>query len=492
MLIRRHFYSLIRSLTMKKFDLVIIGGGVGGLVSASGAAQLGARVALVDSVSLGGDCLRTGCVPTKRLIYSAKVASLMKRAAEFGLEGEPLRVNFQKVMQGMRDIQAEIGKNDDPERFRKMGVEVMFGQGQFIDPHTFEVNGERLHGRKFIIATGSRPVILPIPGLKESGVLTNETALTLERLPQSIAILGAGPIGIEFAQVFSRLGSKVTVIEKMGQILPREDKELSDALSGILVAEGIKIDVCTEIKEVRRDGKKKSISAGCPTGDKAYEVDEIMIAIGRAPNVEGLGLEAAGVEYDGKKGIKVDAALRTSQRHIYACGDVVGHYAFTHVAEYHAGIALSNALFPFMKRKVDYRVVPWTTFSDPELARVGLTENEAKEKYGANAVHTYRFHFKDVDRAVIEGEGHGLIKLICDKKSRLLGAHILGPYSGELIHEYALAMKENLPITRISRNMHVYPTVSQSVKRAADQYYKERLFTGWFPRFARWLIRLGS
>jgi pyruvate/2-oxoglutarate dehydrogenase complex dihydrolipoamide dehydrogenase (E3) component len=392
----------------------------------------------------------------------------------------------------MRDVQAEIGKNDDPERFRKMGVEVMFGHGRFIDPHTFELNGTRLHGRKFLIATGSGPVMLPIPGLKESGAITNETALKLEGLPQSIAILGAGPIGIEFAQVFSRLGSKVTIIEKMGQILPREDKELSDELFKILVAEGIKIDVCTEIKEVKLNGKKRSINARCVTGDKAYEADEIMVAIGRAPNVEGLGLEAAGVVYDSRKGIKVDAALRTSQKHIYACGDVIGQYAFTHVAEYHAGIVLSNALFPFLKRKVDYRVVPWITFSDPELARVGLTEDEAKEKYGAKAVHTYRFYFKDVDRAVIEGEGHGLIKLVCDKKSRLLGAHILGPYAGELIHEYAIAMKENLPITSISRCIHAYPAVSQAVKRAADQYYKERLFTGWFPRFAKWLIRLGS
>ncbi|MEK6758213.1 MAG: mercuric reductase [Deltaproteobacteria bacterium] len=477
---------------MKKFDLVIIGGGVAGLVSASGAAQLGARVALVDSVSLGGDCLRSGCVPTKRLVYSARVASLMRRAGEFGLEGEPLKVNFQKVMQGMRDVRAEIGKNDDPERFRKMGVDVAFGQGQFIDPHTFEVNGERLWGRKFIIATGSRPVILPIPGLKESGALTNETALELDRLPGSIAILGAGPIGMEFAQVFSRLGSKVTVIEKMGQILSREDKELSDELFKILSAEGIRIDVCTEVKEVRRDGELKSLSAHCPTGDKTYEADEVMIAIGRAPNVECLNLEAAGVEYDGRKGIKADETLRTSQKHIYACGDVVGHYAFTHVAEYHAGIAISNALFPLIKRKVDYRVVPWTTFTDPELARAGLTEDEAKEKYGSKEVHVYRFQFKDVDRAVIEGEGHGLIKLVCDSKARILGAHILGPHAGELIHEYVLAIRENLPVTKISRAIHVYPTDSQGVKRAADQYYKEKLFTGWFPKLAKWLIRRGA
>lgn len=476
---------------MKEFDLVIIGGGVAGLVSASGAAQLGARVALIEKESLGGDCLRYGCVPTKRLLYSAKVASLVRRAGEFGIEGGDVKVDFYRVMEGMREVQRKIGENDDPGRFRKMGVEVIFGEGRFLDPRTFEINGEKLSGRRFIIATGSAPVMLPIPGLKESGALTNETALKLGRLPQTMAILGAGPIGIEFAQVFSRLGSKVTVIEKAGQILPREDRELSDILQKILEAEGIKIEVCTEIKDVKGGGNKKALFARCPTGEKVYYADEIMMAIGRSPNVDGLNLEAAGVEYDKRKGIKADKTLRTSQKHIYACGDVTGQYAFTHVAEYHAGIALSNALFPIIKRKVDYRVVPWTTFADPELARVGLTEDEAKGKYGEGSIRVYRHHFKDVDRAVIEGEGHGIIKLVCGRKSRILGAHILGPYGGELIHEYVLAMRENIPVTRISRTIHVYPTVAQALKRAADQYYKEKLFSGWFPKLARFLIRKG-
>lgn len=476
---------------MRKFDLVIIGGGVAGLVSASGSARLGARVALVERLSLGGDCLRTGCVPTKRLVRSAGVAHLAGRAGEFGVEIEGLRVDFGKVMRSMKEVRSVIARNDDPSRFRDMGVEVVIGNGQFVDPHTFEVGGERLIGRKFIIATGSRPVILPIPGLKESGALTNETALELEDLPASIVILGAGPIGMEFAQVFARLGSKVTVIEKAGQILPREDKELADELSRIVVDEGVKIVTCTEVKDVRREGGAKVLRASCPTGDKTFEADEVMIAIGRSPNVEGLGLEAAGVAYDGRKGIGTDGALRTSQKHIYACGDVAGKYAFTSVAEYHAGIAVANALFPFVKRKVDYRVVPWTTFTDPELARAGLTEDEAKEKHGSG-VKVYRFHFKDVDRAVIDGEGRGLIKLVCDGRARILGAHILGPHAGELIHEYALAMRENLPLTKISRAMHVYPTDSQGVKRAADQYYTEKLFAGWFPKLARWLIRRGA
>lgn len=475
---------------MDKFDIVIIGGGVGGLVTASGAAQLGARVALVDKTDLGGDCLHHGCVPTKRLVHSAKIASLSRRFDEFGLEGESPRVNFSKVMENMRRVQDKIAINDDPDRFRKMGVEVIFGSGQFIDSHTFEVNGKRISGRRFLIATGSSPVVLPIPGLKDINPLTNVTALELNELPESIAILGAGPIGMEFAQVFLRLGSKVTVIEKMGQILPREDKELSDTLEEILTEEGIQIATCTEVKEVKSEGDKKIIEAICPTGNKTFKVDQIMIAIGRSPNVKGLNLEAAGVKYEERSGIKVDETMRTNVKHIFACGDVAGPYAFTHVAEYQAGIVISNSLFPFMKRKVDYRVIPWVTYTDPELGRVGLTEAEAKEKYGASNISVFRFKFSEVDRSIIEGEGHGLIKIVVNKKKRILGAHLLGPHSGELLHEFVLAMKENLPITSISQTIHVYPTTSQAVKRVCDQYYKEKLFTGSFPKIAKTIINL--
>ncbi len=474
---------------MKRFDLVIIGGGVAGLVSASGAARLGARVALIERESLGGDCLRTGCVPTKRLIRSARMASLMRRAAEFGIEGE-FKVDFLAVMEKMRRVQSEIGRNDDPERFRRMGVELMFGRGRFSGRDTFEINGESLKGRRFIIATGSSPAPLPIPGLNEAGSLTNESALRLKELPRTLAIIGGGPIGVEFAQVFARLGSSVTVIEKGGQLLSREDAEVSEMLKGMLEAEGIGIEVSTGIKDIALSGTLKSIYARGPRGDRVFEAEEVMTAAGRSPNVGGLDLEVAGVAYDGKRGIKVDRTLRTSNRNIYACGDCVGQYAFTHVAEYQAGIALGNALFPFLKRKVDYRVVPWTTFTDPELARVGLTEREARERYGKR-VRVYRYFFKDVDRANIEGEGKGVIKLVCEGRG-IVGAHILGPGGGELIHEYVLAMKKNIPITEISKTIHVYPTLAQGLKRASDEYYRERLFGGWFPRLAGWIIRRGG
>lgn len=481
---------------MKTYDFVIIGGGVGGLVAASGASQLGARVALVDkTLQLGGDCLNYGCVPTKRLVASAKVASILKRSGEFGVRSSGVEVDFAAVMESMRSVQKKIGENDDPERFRKMGVDVHVGAGRFTGPSTFEVEGEGIRGRKFLIATGSRPVFLPIPGIEESGTLTNETALELTRLPSTIAIMGAGPVGVEYAQVFARLGSKVTLLEKKGQILPREDAEMAGALHDILTAEGIEIVTCTEFKDVKSGSGGKSVTARCPMGDSSHDMDfeaeEVMLAIGRGPNVADLGLDAAGVEYDERRGIKVDSTLRTANKRIYACGDVIGHYAFTHMAEYQAGIVISNALFPFVNRKVDYGAVPWTTFTDPELARVGLTEAEATEKLG-DKVHVYRHYFRDTDRAVIEGEGKGLIKLVCDHKARLLGAHILGPGAGELLGEYVLAMQNGLPITKISRTIHTYPTVSQAVKRAADRYYAEKLFGGWFAKLARWLIRRGG
>ncbi len=476
---------------MERYDLVIIGGGVGGLVSASGAVQLGARVALVEKAgSLGGDCLHYGCVPTKRLVHSAKVASMARRAGEFGVRTGNITVDFPAVMDAMRGVQERIASNDDPGRFRKMGVEVIFGSGAFEDDHVFNVEGRRLYGRKFIIATGSSPAVLPIPGLNETGVLTNITALALETLPESIIILGAGPIGVEFAEVFSRLGSRVTILEKKGQILPREDRELSESLHAILAEEGIRIVTCRGFKEIKSNGKMKRVVATIGDREKTFEAEEIMSAIGRSPNVGGLGLEAAGVEYEKRKGIKTDQTMKTTQGHIYACGDVTGPYKFTHMAEYQAGLVVSNALFPLVKRKADYRVVPWVTFSDPELARVGLTEDEAREKH--EKISVFRQPFAAVDRAVIEGEGKGLIKIVVDKKKQILGAHVLGPGAGELIHEYILAMKAKVPITTISGTIHVYPTVAQGLKRACDQYYREKLFSGWFPKFSRWLIRRGG
>ncbi|MDP2681493.1 MAG: dihydrolipoyl dehydrogenase [Deltaproteobacteria bacterium] len=471
---------------MEEFDLTIIGGGVGGLVAASGASQFGAKVALVEKENLGGDCLHYGCVPTKTLVHSARLISLMRRATEFGLNPVTVDFEFKKIMEHMREVQKKVGEHDDPKRFEKMGIKLFFGKGGFKDTRTFEVNGTNIKSRKFLIATGSRPVKLPIPGLDKVDSLDNIKILAINHLPESILIMGAGPIGMEFAQVFSRFGSKVTVIEKAGQILPREEKELSDRLEGILKREGMEIITCVETKRVEQSGNKRIVVAECSGKEKRFEADELLVAIGRAPNIEGMNLEKIGVKTT-SKGIVVNDTMKTTVSNIWACGDVTGMFPFTHMAEYEAGIVIGNALFPFVNRKMDKTVVPWTTFTDPELARVGLTEDEARKEYGD--IRVYRYPFSEHDRAIIDGETEGMIKLICDKKGKILGAHILGKGAGDLLNEYTFAMKNGLPVQKISQTVHVYPTMGQVVKRGADQYYKERLFSGWFPKVARFLMK---
>lgn len=474
---------------MRDFDLTVIGGGAGGLNVASGAVQLGARVALIEKKKLGGDCLYYGCVPTKALIQSAKIASFMKRSKEFGLNETNISFDFKNIMNHMRGVISKVGVHDDPNRFEDMGVQVFFGDGKFVDPHTFEFDGKKITSKKFVISTGSRAVAIPVKGLENIKYLTSESALELDYLPKSIIILGAGPIGLEFAQVFARFGTKVTVLEKMGQILPREDKEVSDILEAILKEEGIAIHTCVDVDHVKQNGDQKGIEvvAVCSGQKKAFQADEFMIAIGRAPNLEGLNLEAAGVKVE-KRVIVVNRSLRTTARNIWACGDVTGQYLFTHVAEYQAGLVVVNALIPFMKRKANYRVVPWVTYTDPELGRVGLTEYEARQRY--KHVKVYRYDIKELDRAVIEGEDRGMIKIVCTKKGEILGAHVLAHRGGEIVHEFVLAMQNNLGVKGITNTIHVYPTLSQAIRRTTNKYYAEKIFSGWIPKVTKKLIRI--
>jgi Pyruvate/2-oxoglutarate dehydrogenase complex, dihydrolipoamide dehydrogenase (E3) component, and related enzymes len=471
---------------MKDFDLTVIGGGAGGLNVASGAVQLGARVALVERNKLGGDCLYYGCVPTKALVRSAKVASLIKRSKEYGLNDTDISFDFKNIMTHMREVISKIGVHDDPKRFEAMGIKVFFGDGRFIDRHTFKIGDHTITSKKFVIATGSRAVVLPIKGLDNIKYLTSESALELDYLPKSIIILGAGPIGMEFAQVFARFGTKVTIIEKVGQILPREDKEVTDILESILKEEGIEIHTCLSVDHVRQEGDLKVMVAECHGQKETFQADELMLAIGRAPNLEGLGLDAVGVKVE-HRAIVVNNTMRTTARNIWACGDVTGKYLFTHIAEYQAGLVVANALIPFMKRKVDYHAVPWVTYTDPELGRVGLTEEEARQKY--KNVKVYRFDMKDLDRAVIEGEDKGIIKIVCTKKGKILGAHVLAPQGGELLHEFAMAMQNNLGVGSITKTIHVYPTLSQAVRRTTNMYYAEKIFSGWIPKVTKKLIR---
>ena len=470
------------------YDLVVIGGGAAGLVVTGAAAQLGLKVVLVEkSGKLGGDCTHYGCVPSKTLIHSAKVASLIRRAPEFGLESTDLRFDFARVTAHVHDVIAYFEtEHDNPERFRRWGAEVIFGAARFVSPREVEVDGRRLAARKFVIASGSRPFVPRLEGLEAAGYLTNESAFDLKRLPASLLVLGGGAIGLELAQAFARFGARVTVLEMLDRILPPEDPEISSALREILEAEGIAIHTGTQARRAEAADGRKALLCDQEGREARFEAEEILVAAGRVPGVEGLNLEAAGVAV-GPRGVQVDARLRTTAKHIWACGDVVGPYQFTHVAEYQAGIVIRNVVFR-LPAKVDYRVVPWATFTDPEVARVGLTEAEARQRGIPHEV--LRFPFKDVDRAVAEGEPRGLAKFLVGKRGRILGASILGPRAGELIHEAVLAMQARLPFSKISQAIHVYPTLAQVNRRAVNTYYAPRLFSPRTRTVVRWIQRL--
>jgi len=467
----------------KNKDLVVIGGGAGGLVVASVAAQLGLDVTLIEkSPQLGGDCLHTGCVPSKTLIHVARVAWLMRRGREFGLESIAPRVDLAQVSEHVHGVIDQIQQHDDPQRFRDYGCEVLFGQATFTDPHTLQVDGHTVHGKRFVIATGSRPAIPPVAGLDGVEYLTNETLFDLRELPQRLAVLGGGAVGVEMAQAFARLGSRVSLIERLPGLLPNEDSELTDLLRERLVSEGLDIITATEVQRV--DPANGACSLTC-SGGHSLQADRVLVAAGRRPNVEGLGLEAAGVDYD-KGGIKVDRRLRSSQKHIFACGDVCGPYPFTHMAEYQAGIVISNAVFRFPK-KTDYRVVPWVTYTDPELARVGLTIGQAQARGIKAGVLT--FPFSGIDRALAEVEPHGLAKFVTHR-GRILGASILGPHAGELIHEIVLAMKTGATVSDLSATIHAYPTLAQIHRRTANSGLSKVLFSPRTRRLVSWINRL--
>ena len=454
------------------YDLVVVGGGTAGLVSAAGAASLGARVALVERDKLGGDCLYRGCVPTKTLVKSARVASLIDRSEEFGIITGGAEVDFPAVMDRMERVIAAAGERDSPERFRGLGVDVLTDEACIEAPDLVAVNGRRLKTRSAIIATGSHPTAPPVEGLEEVGYLTNVGALQLRRLPRSMVIVGSGPIGSEFAQIFSRFGSDVTLVSSSPLPLPKEDPEVGEILRGVLLADGVAFHGGYKAEEVRAENGEKVMTVRNEAGHEVeVRGEEILVAAGRAPTTGGLGLEKAGIELQ-KKGLKVDEHLRTTAPNVYAAGDITGKYLFTHVAEYQGRAALRNALFP-SKTKADHRVVPWTTFTDPEVARVGLTEEQARREH--DGVKVFRQPFGGVDRAMADGETTGLVKIVTGRRGRILGGHIIGPDAGNLIHEIVLAMQKNIPIGTLSTTIHVYPTLAQANQRAADNYYRERI-----------------
>ena len=454
-----------------EYDLVVIGGGSAGLVAASAGAQLNARVALVEKHLLGGDCLHYGCVPSKSMIHAAQIAHNVKSASRFGIYTSEPEINFAEALNHVQGVVSTIQEHDSTERFEALGVDVIYGAGKFIDDHTFEVSGRQLRGRNFLISTGSRPAIPPVKGLKEAGFLTNEQVFSLKERPASLAVIGAGPIGCELGQSFARLGSEVTIIASRDQIMPKEDPEAAAVVRKQLESEGIRILTNSRAQQVEVIDGKKHLRVGDKDSSETIVVDEILVSTGRVPNVESLGLEAAGVEV-GKAGIRVNEKLQTSTKHIYGAGDVIGGYQFTHVAGYEGAVVIQNALF-MPTKKADYRVIPWATFTEPELARVGLTEQQARDRYGDD-VAVLRQDFSGVDRALAEAAGYGFAKIITRSNGEILGAHIVGLHAGELIHEVVLAMGNNLKIDAIKAIIHVYPTLSEVTAKAALQLTKQK------------------
>ncbi len=443
------------------YDLVIIGGGSGGLVVAAIAAQLQAKVALVEKEKLGGDCLWYGCVPSKSLIHAARVAYDVKHGSRFGIYTQPPEINFSEAIGHVQSVIAAIQPHDSPERFRGLGVDVIFGSGEFTDRKTFTVNDRQLRARAFVVSTGSRPAVPPVAGLREAGFLTNEKVFSLTERPNSLAVIGAGPIGCELGQAFHRLGSEVHLIASREQILPKEDPEAAAVVEQQLLSEGIQIYKGLRAKRVEVVEGKKYLWLGNRHGGETEKVvvDDILLSAGRTPNVDTLNLEAAGVAYD-QRGIKVNAKLQTTNPRVYACGDIIGGYQFTHVAGFEAYYATINSLMLplFPLKAVDYSVIPWATFTEPELARAGMTEEQARKRY--DDVRVLKQPFADVDRAQAEGATEGFAKFIVRADGTILGAHIVGPSAGELIHEVILAMRNKLKVSALG-SIHIYPTLSE-------------------------------
>ncbi|MEW6490051.1 MAG: FAD-dependent oxidoreductase [Thermodesulfobacteriota bacterium] len=460
------------------YDVGILGGGAAGLTVAAGAARFGAKALLIEKApKLGGDCLHYGCVPSKTLIRTAGVWAQARRAAEFGLPSLALPpVDLGAVMARVRSVIETIQEHDSPERFCRLGAEVRFGTPRFVDGHTVEVDGQKVTARSWVVATGSRPALPPMEGLAETPHWTNETVFSQTRLPDRLLVLGGGPIGLELAQAFQRLGSRVAVVEFLDQILGPEDADVAAVLRQRLEAEGMEILTGTKAVKAERhgDGVRLTVAPAQGGGElRVLDAEALLVATGRRPNVEDLGLEAAGVEFT-PRGIPTDARLRTNVQHIYACGDVNGQLPFTHVAGYEGGIALTNAVLR-LPRKADYAKVPWCTYTEPEVASVGLNEKRAQKEGVAYRVLTEEFAGND--RALAEGEPLGKIKVLISPKGAVLGCQIIGAHAGELIHEWIAAVAGGVKLSALAGAIHVYPTLSEISKRAAGSYFSEKLFS---------------
>ncbi len=459
--------------TTIKADLCIIGAGSGGLSVAAGAAQMGARVVLIEKHKMGGDCLNYGCVPSKALIAAAHAADVVRGAGQFGVNGHEPDIDFLKVHDHVKGVIAAIAPHDSVERFEGLGVDVIQDHGRFVARREVEAGGHRIRARRFVIATGSKAAVPTVEGIDDVPYLTNETVFDLTERPEHLIVIGGGPIGSELAQAHRRLGARVTLLQR-STILPKDDPDAVDVVRMRLIEDGVAVREMVDIRRVERDGNGIAVTLRRHGVEERLTGTHLLIAAGRRPNVEGLGLEDAGIAYT-PQGIDVDDRLRTSNRRVFAIGDVSCPYQFTHVAGYHAGIVIRNALF-HMPAKADHGSVPWVTYTDPEVAHVGLQEGAARDRHG-DRVRAVSFSFADNDRAQAERATDGLIKAVIGRKGRVLGATIVGPRAGELILTWVLAVQKGLGIGTIAGLIAPYPTLSEVSKRVAGAYYTPSLFS---------------
>ncbi|MFQ5474008.1 MAG: dihydrolipoyl dehydrogenase family protein [Dehalococcoidia bacterium] len=458
------------------YDIVIIGVGSAGMVAAEVASNIGVRTAIVERDRVGGDCLWTGCVPSKTLLSSAKVAQTIRNAAAYGIAAGDVNVDTNAVWGRIRRVQEEIAAtDDDPERFKEMGVDVLQGEATFVAPHRISVGDREVSTKFALVCTGSRPTAPPIDGLADAGFLTSENLFQLDEAPESLIVLGGGPIGTEMAQGMNRLGVKTVLLEAMDGILTRDEPALTTILTDVLRGEGVEVCVNTKISRVERRGDRKVVSGQVNGEERTWEASEILVAAGRKPNIDALNLDAVGVK-TGSKGIRVTERLRTSADWVYAAGDCAGRFLLTHSAAAEAAIALRNMFFPGGKAALD--LVPWTTFTDPELAHVGMTVDEAQRKLGRESVKVFERDVAHSDRARSDGATTGKTIVVTDTKSKILGAHILSPAAGEMISQFTLAIAEGVRLTpgmATTNLIQVYPTYSTVVTQMAGDATYEQL-----------------
>lgn len=468
-----------------RYNLVVIGAGTAGLVTAAGAAGLGAKVALVERGLMGGDCLNVGCVPSKALISAARRAAAMRDAGDYGISSTQPQVDFAKVMERMRRLRASISPHDSAKRFRELGIDVYLGQGTFSNSNTIVVGDRTLNFKKAVIATGARAAELPIPGLKEAGYLTNETLFSLTELPQRMIVIGGGPIGCEMAQSFARFGSRVTLIEQSSHIMSREEEDAAMIVQTAMHKDGVQLILDAKVIRVETDGSDRVVVVSRGAQEERIVGDQILVGIGRTPNLDGLGLENAGVSADLKHGVEVDDRLRTTNSNIYAAGDVCSKYKFTHSADFLARIVIQNALF-MGRSKASKLIIPWCTYTSPGVAHVGIYPKEAND--GGVQLTTFTQPLSGVDRALLDGETDGFVRVYCKKGSdKILGATIVAEHAGDMVAEIVMAMKHGIGLGKIASVIHPYPTQTEAVRKLGDQFNRTKLTPTVKALFNMWM-----